>query len=363
MTTYYIVYQTTNKIDGKIYVGYHKTKNLEDGYLGSGKYLKYAIAKYGKENFERIILKIFDTSEEAEAYEREIVNEEFSQRSDTYNFALGGNVRAYAGKNNPMYGVRHSDEMIAQIQENMWKTISERGYLKTTPTEFWCTHKTGGKFYSQTDLKKFYEVGAAKHLLIEAMYEDIQNLEFHLPTAAKFFETEYQKIQEKRAIGKQIMRESARLRRLGKKDSEETLRKKSESRKGRKNPWNQKTNRDPEKIRKMAEKHRGMKRSEEAKANMKAAQLASKEQKRLDPDYSPCKGKFLYKTPSGVFKNPYFATDFGLTGDKIAKLCQFSAYGRTLTNTINKHVGNIFGEELYGTLISDLGFGYVNNEQ
>ena len=37
---------------------------------------------------------------------------------------------------------------------------------------------------------------------------------------------------------------------------------------GRKCPWNQITNRDPEKIRKTAEKHTGMKRSEEACKNI-----------------------------------------------------------------------------------------------
>ncbi len=39
---YYTVYKTTNRIDGKIYIGSHKTKNPNDGHLGSGKHLKYA---------------------------------------------------------------------------------------------------------------------------------------------------------------------------------------------------------------------------------------------------------------------------------------------------------------------------------
>ena len=45
------IYETTNLINGKTYIGQHEYKKLYDGYLGSGKILKQAIKKYGKENF------------------------------------------------------------------------------------------------------------------------------------------------------------------------------------------------------------------------------------------------------------------------------------------------------------------------
>lgn len=87
---YYYLYQIVNKINGNIYVGVHRTTNMNDGYMGSGKLLKKAIKKYGVKNFEKIILKIFDSEKEMFASEAEIVNEDFVKRDDTYNITLGG---------------------------------------------------------------------------------------------------------------------------------------------------------------------------------------------------------------------------------------------------------------------------------
>lgn len=87
---FHTIYQTRNLINNKIYIGYHATKQINDSYLGSGKYLKKAIIKHGKENFDKIILYVFPTKKEALIKEFEIVNEEFILRKDTYNFKVGG---------------------------------------------------------------------------------------------------------------------------------------------------------------------------------------------------------------------------------------------------------------------------------
>ena len=58
------VYKTTNLLTGKIYIGQHSTKNIDDGYLGSGVYLKKAFKKYGKENFKCEIIAYVDGSKE-----------------------------------------------------------------------------------------------------------------------------------------------------------------------------------------------------------------------------------------------------------------------------------------------------------
>jgi len=87
---YYTIYKITNQIDGKIYIGSHKTKDLNDDYMGSGKYLKRAMDKYGVENFAKEILFVFSTPEEMYAKEAEIVNEDFLVTENTYNLKVGG---------------------------------------------------------------------------------------------------------------------------------------------------------------------------------------------------------------------------------------------------------------------------------
>jgi len=87
---YYTIYKITNQIDGKIYIGSHKTKDLNDSYMGSGKYLKHAIEKHGIENFTKDILFVFDTPEEMYAKEADIVKDDFLALENTYNLKTGG---------------------------------------------------------------------------------------------------------------------------------------------------------------------------------------------------------------------------------------------------------------------------------
>ena len=85
------VYLIRNIVNGKVYVGKHTTKKLDDGYFGSGILLKKAIIKYGKENFEIGFLSFSKTS--AELNEEEIYWVKFFKnqtRVGTYNIADGG---------------------------------------------------------------------------------------------------------------------------------------------------------------------------------------------------------------------------------------------------------------------------------
>lgn len=103
-----IIYKTTNLINGKIYIG--KDCNDNPKYLGSGKILRLAIKKYGKENFKKEVVEKCDGSNWEEREKHWIEKTGTRNPRIGYNICEGGQSGpAYRGVKNPMFGKKNSD--------------------------------------------------------------------------------------------------------------------------------------------------------------------------------------------------------------------------------------------------------------
>ena len=121
---YHYTYQTKNLINGKTYIGRHSTNNLNDGYLGSGKMLKRAIQKYGKENFECIPMCYFDTYEESVEEEKFLVTIEYCKDKNNYNIVEGGTNPIMYGEMNPSTGKKLTEEEKIKRKLSMLHTFT-----------------------------------------------------------------------------------------------------------------------------------------------------------------------------------------------------------------------------------------------
>ena len=87
----FIIYKTTNLVNGMYYIGRRILQYVDDSYIGSGKpKFENAIKKYGKHNFKREILYAFDNKQDMVDKEKEIVNKDVVNDEMSYNIRLGG---------------------------------------------------------------------------------------------------------------------------------------------------------------------------------------------------------------------------------------------------------------------------------
>jgi hypothetical protein len=87
---FHIIYKTTCLVTGKFYIGMHSTNDLDDGYMGSGKYLRNSISKHGLEKHIMEILEYLPSRDKLRLREAELVNQDMLLNFDCMNLALGG---------------------------------------------------------------------------------------------------------------------------------------------------------------------------------------------------------------------------------------------------------------------------------
>lgn len=125
------VYQITNLVNGKYYIGVHRcgvqcARHVRCPYLGSGRALRAAIRKYGRENFRRDVLAETQTESFAYQLEAAVVNQAFVDRADNYNCKTGG-----LGGGSHRVGIEQTPEHRAKIgRSNAGRTPSAEARRK-----------------------------------------------------------------------------------------------------------------------------------------------------------------------------------------------------------------------------------------
>jgi len=87
---YHFIYKTTNTITGRYYYGMHSTDNLDDGYLGSGRRLRYSINKYGRDVHQREIIEFCPDRSSLKETEMRVVTLDEVAKKDCMNLMVGG---------------------------------------------------------------------------------------------------------------------------------------------------------------------------------------------------------------------------------------------------------------------------------
>jgi uncharacterized protein involved in tolerance to divalent cations len=124
----YTVYKTVNLVNGKFYIGVHKTDNPNDDYLGSGKLIIRAIEKYGLQNFQKIILETFDDLRSAFKMEEELVAKELGLPG-CYNLRKGGEGGFDWINQKNLHSTKEGLKRIRELQEkdpNFWDQICKK---------------------------------------------------------------------------------------------------------------------------------------------------------------------------------------------------------------------------------------------
>jgi hypothetical protein len=137
---YHLIYKTTNLLNGKYYIGMHSTNNLDDGYMGSGRRLRYSINKHGEDNHKVEILEFVETREELIARETEIVNLNEIAKVDCMNLKAGGQGGFISVEQQ-----RHRSECAGKANAERLKTDDEyrERFLKRMSKQMKEQHKLG----------------------------------------------------------------------------------------------------------------------------------------------------------------------------------------------------------------------------
>jgi hypothetical protein len=206
-------------INGKKYAGSHKTENINDGYIGSGRYFLKAIKKYGKGNFKREILETCETIKDARGLEEKYIIQYNTLIPSGYNLApLGGlGFNGASPSLETIEKIKNKQKGITKINYYIKKYGEDNGKIKYFEWQKLILEKIKGRKHSEE----------TKRLMREKCASLNEEVKIKISKANKGkIRTE----ETKRKIG-----EKNKIALLGHKQSEKTKNKRAAKHKGRKN--------------------------------------------------------------------------------------------------------------------------------
>ena len=176
----FYIYLIVNKVNGKTYVGQHKSSSkewYEDKYMGSGKLLKKAKQKYGIENFEKFLIQYCYSKEETDKAEIFWIAEYRRRGKAEYNIADGGAGGTSKGKHWKLSeevkkkhseankGKHRTDEQRRRISEaRKGKYLTEETRRKLSEKLKGRVSPYKGKHHTEEQKRKMSEAQKGKHL-------------------------------------------------------------------------------------------------------------------------------------------------------------------------------------------------------
>lgn len=132
------IYKTSCNVTNRYYIGMHSTNNLDDGYMGSGKRLRYSIRKYGKDNHTKEILEFFDSRELLVEAEINAITPEMITDKDCMNLTeggTGGHGARFLSKEQLSKGRKKCDDFLRKKYGDEFRTIVIKKYYDNLTDE------------------------------------------------------------------------------------------------------------------------------------------------------------------------------------------------------------------------------------
>ncbi len=130
---FHLIYKTTCLETGKYYVGMHSTDDLDDGYLGSGRWLINSVKKYGKEKHVREIIEFVPTREQLRIREEQIVDQKMIDDDLCMNLDLGGQTGDFKDRISTCEKMRLAK--LGKKQSPEWIEARRKGLMGHVQTE------------------------------------------------------------------------------------------------------------------------------------------------------------------------------------------------------------------------------------